>query len=263
MFLLLRRMCEDPKISIITVAFNSQSTIKHTVESVNSQDYTNIEYILIDGASTDWTLDVLSHCNDKIDYFVSEKDNGIYDAMNKGIRAASGDIIGILNSDDFYFSNNILSSVAKVFKDTNCDCLYGDLVYVNKGDSRKTVRYWKSGEFKLAKLKRGWMLPHPTFFVKKEIYEKYGLYNTTLRSAADYEMILRLLHKNDISIQYIPKILIKMRIGGESNASFFNRLRGNNEDNMAWDLNNLKKPRFIRFLKPLRKVQQFFLKPKV
>ena len=121
-------MHENPKISIITVAFNSQSTIKHTVESVNSQDYTNIEYILIDGASTDWTLDVLSHCNDKIDYFVSEEDNGIYDAMNKGIRAASGDIIGILNSDDFYFGNNVLSSVAKVFKDTNCDCLYSDLV---------------------------------------------------------------------------------------------------------------------------------------
>ena len=162
-------MCDHLKISVITVALNSQSTIKHTVDSVSSQDYPNIEYILIDGASKDWTLDVLSYCKDKIDYFVSEKDHGIYDAMNKGIRASSGDIIGILNSDDFYFNDKVISNVVKVFEDTNCDCLYGDLLYVNKGDARKTVRYWKSGMFSPLKLRRGWMLPHPTFFVKKEI----------------------------------------------------------------------------------------------
>tara|TARA_B100001758_G_C18416572_1_gene620403 strand:+ start:8771 stop:9562 length:792 start_codon:yes stop_codon:yes gene_type:complete len=263
MFLLSKNMNESLKISIITVALNSQSTIKHTIDSVSSQDYSNIEYILIDGASKDWTLDVLDYCKNSIDYFISEKDDGIYDAMNKGIKASTGDIIGILNSDDFYFNEKVISKVAKMFKETGCDCLYGDLLYVNKGDARKTVRYWKSGLFNRSKLRRGWMLPHPTFFVKKEIYEKYGLYNTTLRTAADYEMILRLLHKDNIYIEYIPEILIKMRVGGESNSSFFNRLRGNNEDNMAWDINNLKKPSFIRFLKPLRKIRQFFLKPNI
>lgn len=256
-------MLKNPKISIVTVSFNSQSTIKHTIDSVKSQTYKNKEYILIDGASNDWTLEILNFNKDKIDKFVSETDGGIYDAMNKGIIAANGDVIGILNSDDFYYNQDVLSKVAKVFSETNCDCLYGDLVFVNKGDARKIVRYWKSGKFKKNLMKKGWMLPHPTFFVKKEIYKKYGLYNTKLKSAADYEMILRLLHKENISVEYIPEILIKMRVGGESNASILNRLKGNNEDNIAWDLNGLKKPHFIRFIKPLRKIAQFFRKPKL
>ena len=256
-------MIKEPKISIITVSFNSQSTIKHTIQSVASQDYQNKEYILIDGASTDWTLDIISFLKDKINYFVSEKDNGIYNAMNKGIKASSGDIIGILNSDDFYSNNEVLSKVANIFEETDCDCLYGDLVYVDKGDARKIVRYWKSREFSKRKLRMGWMLPHPTFFVKKEIYEKYGLYNLKLKTAADYEMILRLLHNDSIKVEYLPEILIKMRIGGESNSSFLNRLKGNYEDNLAWDMNNLRKPPFIRFLKPLRKIKQFFKKPKI
>tara|TARA_B100000767_G_scaffold265186_1_gene280956 strand:- start:470 stop:1243 length:774 start_codon:yes stop_codon:yes gene_type:complete len=256
-------MIKEPKISIITVSFNSQSTIKQTIQSVDSQDYQNKEFLLIDGASADWTLDIISFLKDKINYFVSEKDNGIYDAMNKGIQAASGDIIGILNSDDFYSSNKVLSKVTKIFEETDCDCLYGDLVYVDKGDARNIVRYWKSGEFSKKKLRMGWMLPHPTFFVKKEIYEKYGLYNLKLKTAADYEMILRLLHKDNIKVEYLPEILIKMRIGGESNSSFINRIKGNYEDNLAWDMNNLRKPPFIRFLKPLRKVKQFFKKPKI
>ncbi|MDB0027594.1 glycosyltransferase, partial [Flavobacteriales bacterium] len=193
-------MIKEPKISIITVSFNSQSTIKHTIKSVDSQDYQNKEYLLIDGLSNDWTLDIVSFLKDKINYFVSEKDNGIYDAMNKGINASSGDIIGILNSDDFYSSNQVLSKVAKIFVESDCDCLYGDLVYVDKGDARNIVRYWKSGKFSKKKLRMGWMLPHPTFFVKKAIYEKYGLYNLKLKTAADYEMILRLLHKDNIKV---------------------------------------------------------------
>jgi len=253
---------KNPKISIITVSYNSQSTIKHTIDSVSSQTYKNKEYILIDGASQDWTLDILDFKKDEIDNFVSEKDDGIYDAMNKGIKAATGDIIGILNSDDFYYNQDVLSKVAKVFEETNCDCLYGDLIFVNKGDISKIVRYWKSGKFEKNIMKKGWMLPHPTFFVRKKIYQKYGLYNTSLKRAADYEMILRLLHKEKINIEYIPEILIKMRVGGESNASIWNRLKGNNEDNIAWNLNGLKKPHFIRFIKPFRKISQFFRKPK-
>ena len=255
-------MIKNPKISIITVSYNSQSTIKHTIDSVSSQTYKNKEYILIDGASKDWTLDILDFKKNEIDNFVSEPDGGIYDAMNKGIKAANGDIVGILNSDDFYYNQDVLSKVAKVFEDTDCDCLYGDLVFINKGDARKIVRYWKSGKFEKNLMTKGWMLPHPTFFVKKEIYQKYGLYNTNLKSAADYEMILRLLHKEKIIVEYIAEILIKMRVGGESNASIWNRLKGNNEDNIAWDLNGLKKPPFIRFIKPLRKISQFFTKPK-
>ena len=251
------------KISIITVSLNSQSTIKYTINSVSSQSYKNIEHILIDGGSTDWTLDIINHCKEKLSYFISEPDNGIYNAMNKGILVASGDIVGILNSDDFYFDNRVLTKVAKVFEETNCDCLYGDLVYVNKSDSRKIIRYWKSGKYIKKRFDNGWMLPHPTFFVKREIYEKYGLYNTDLKSAADYEMILRLLYKEGISTQYIPEIMIKMRAGGRSNSSILHRFRGNIEDNMAWKINNIKKPFLIRFLKPALKIKQFFLKPKI
>ncbi|MEC9209438.1 MAG: glycosyltransferase family 2 protein [Bacteroidota bacterium] len=263
MFLLYKRMIKNPKISIITVCCNSQSTIKHTIESVSSQDYPNVEYIVIDGASTDWTLKVLNYCQDKINYFISENDEGIYDAMNKGIKMATGDIIGILNSDDFYPNNNVLSKVAKMFSVSDCDCLYGDLVYVNKSDGRQVVRYWKSGEFSVSKLDKGWMLPHPTFFVKKNVYEKYGLYNTDLKTAADYEMILRLLHKYRLKVVYLPEIMVKMRMGGESNKSFWNRIKANKEDSLAWTKNQLNKPMFVRFKKPLQKLKQFFLKPEI
>lgn len=256
-------MFKNPKISIITVAFNSQSTISRTIESIFSQDYDNIEYILIDGGSTDWTLDIIENYKDKIDFFVSEEDDGIYDAMNKGIRQATGDIVGILNSDDFYPNNTVISDVVDVFRKDNCDSLYGDLVYVKLSNAKNIVRYWKAGIFSQLKLKRGWMLPHPTFFVKKSIYDRFGLYNTELRSAADYEMILRLLYKYSITVSYIPIILVKMSIGGTSNANIINRMRANKEDGKAWRLNNLKEPRFVRLLKPLQKVKQFFLKPKI
>ncbi len=256
-------MIKHPKISVITVSYNSQSTIKHTVESVASQDYDNTEYVIVDGKSSDWTLDILDFCKDKINVFISERDNGIYDAMNKGILASSGDVIGILNSDDFYASNNILSKVAKVFEASDCDCVYGDLLYVDRGDAAKVIRYWKSGEFNKKKLDNGWMLPHPTFFVKREIYDKYGLYNVDLNSAADYEMTLRLLYKNKLKAIYINDILVKMRMGGKSNRTLWNRLKANNEDGLAWSKNHLQKPFFLRFKKPLKKLKQFFLKPKL
>ncbi len=251
------------KLSIITVAYNSQSTIRQTIESVLSQDYDNIEYIIIDGGSTDWTLDIVKNYKDKIGYFVSETDDGIYDAMNKGINAATGDIIGILNSDDFYPNNFVISNVVKTFLNRGCDAVYGDLVYVKQNDASKIVRYWQSGMYTIKKIKNGWMLPHPTFFVKKEMYERYGYYNTDLRSAADYEMILKLLYKRNINVFYIPMILVKMRMGGASNSSIMNRLRANKEDGLAWTKNQLNKPMFVRIKKPLQKIRQFFLKPKV
>jgi len=255
----------DPeiKISIITVSYNSEKTIKDTIESVLSQDYSNIEYIIIDGGSTDGTVDIIKEYTDKISYFVSEPDTGIYDGMNKGIKAATGGVIGILNSDDFYPNSYVISNVAKTFVNQSCDAVYGDLVYVKENDTSQIARYWQAGEYSTSSIKNGWMLPHPTFFVKKEMYERYGYYNTDLKSAADYEMILKLLYKQNISVIYIPMILVKMRMGGASNSSLVNRLRANKEDGLAWTKNQLNKPLFVRFKKPLQKIRQFFLKPKV
>ena len=261
MFLLYRRMSKSTKISIITVSFNSAKTIKDTIESIISQNYNNIEYLIIDGGSLDGTIDIAKKYSNHIEYIVSDSDNGIYDAMNKGIKAATGDIIGILNSDDFYPNSEIISNVAKIFSKSECDCLYGDLVYVNKRDRQKIVRYWKSGDFSISKLENGWTLPHPTFFVRKSVYDEYGLYNTDFKTASDYEMILRLLYKNKLKVAYFPEVMVNMRIGGESNRSFWNRLRANQEDGLAWTYNKLNKPMFIRIKKPLQKLKQFFLKP--
>ena len=255
-------MNSSPKISIITVSFNSAETIKETIESILIQDYNNIEYIIIDGGSSDETIDIVKSYSEKISYFISEKDNGIYDAMNKGIKAATGDIVGILNSDDFYPNSFVLSNVAKSFKKYNCDAVYGDLVYVKEKDTTQIKRYWQAGNYNTSKIKNGWMLPHPTFFVKKVMYDRYGLYNTDLKSAADYEMILKLLYKENISVQYIPMILVKMRMGGASNSTFLNRIRANKEDGLAWTKNQLNKPMFVRIKKPLQKAIQFFKKPK-
>jgi len=251
------------KISIITVSFNSVETIRDTIKSIISQDYENIEYILIDAGSTDGTLDIIKEYEGYINYFSSEEDDGIYDGMNKGISVASGEVVGILNSDDFYPNSYIVSNVARTFEKRNCDAVYGDLVYVKFYDTDKIVRYWQSGNYSVKKIKNGWMLPHPTFFVKREMYEKYGYYNTELKSAADYEMILKLLYKQNINVFYIPMILIKMRMGGKSNASIMNRIRANKEDGLAWTENQLNKPLFVRIKKPLQKIKQFFLKPKL
>ena len=255
-------MNSSPKISIITVSFNSAKTIKETIESILIQDYNNIEYIIIDGGSSDETIDIVKSYSEKISYFISEKDNGIYDAMNKGIKAATGDIVGILNSDDFYPNSFVLSNVAKTFKKYNCDAVYGDLVYVKAKDTTQIKRYWQAGNYNTSKIKNGWMLPHPTFFVKKVMYDRHGLYNSDLKRAADYEMILKLLYKENISVHYIPMILVKMRMGGASNSTFLNRIRANKEDGLAWTKNQLNKPMFVRIKKPLQKAIQFFKKPK-
>jgi len=256
-------MNSNLKISVITVSFNSQNTLRQTIESVLSQNYDNVEFILIDGGSTDWTLDIINNYKDRINFFVSEPDKGIYDAMNKGIIAASGDVIGILNSDDFYTDEAIIKKVSDKFHESTCDAVYGDLLYVKSMDASKIFRYWKSGSFSVKKLRKGWMLPHPTFFVKKSVYEKYGLYNTQFNSASDYDMILRLLYKYKMKVEYIPSILVKMRMGGASNSSIQNRIRANKEDGLAWSKNQLNKPMFVRIKKPLQKIKQFFLKPKL
>ena len=249
------------KISIITVCYNSEKTIRYTIESLISQEYKDIEYIVIDGGSTDQTLEIIKEYNNSITFLSSEIDNGIYDAMNKGINVAKGNIIGILNSDDFYPNNFIISNVVNSFNN-KIDAVYGDLVYVDPINTKKVLRYWKSGTYTRKKIKNGWMLPHPTFFVRKTIYDKYGLYDSSLHQSADYAIFINFVYKNKINVAYIPEILVHMRNGGKSNKSIFNRFKGNKEDLLAWKLNNLSPPRFIRFKKPLHKIKQFFQKPK-
>ena len=246
------------KISIITICFNSSATIENAIRSVLSQTCLNVEYIIVDGKSTDKTLEVISKYKDRIAKIVSEKDEGIYFALNKGIALATGDVIGLLHSDDFYANEKILARVADEFNKRNVESVYGDLQYVNKNNVAKIFRHWKAGEYNEGIFIKGWVPPHPTFFVKKSVYEKLGTFNTQLKTAADYELMLRFLHKHKITTSYIPEVLVKMRVGGKSNVSLKNRIKANREDRLAWELNGVE-PGFFTFLsKPLSKISQFF-----
>ncbi len=216
------------KISIITVCFNSAKTIMDTIHSVANQDYTDIEHIVVDGGSTDGTVEIISKAS-SIARFVSEPDEGIYDAMNKGISMANGDIVGILNADDFYNSNHVLSSIAKVFENSSIDACYADLVYVDQNDTDKVVRYWKSSSFKQGLFLKGWMPPHPTFFCKKSVYEKYGVFNLDYKIAADVEILFRFIEQVGIKTGYLPELLVRMRMGGTTNKSISNILIQNRE----------------------------------
>lgn len=249
-----------PKVSIITVCYNSERTIEDTLQSVINQSYLNIEYIVIDGVSTDNTLSIINKYKDKITTIVSEKDNGIYDAINKGIHLATGDIIANLNSDDFYIDNNVIADVVATFEKEKTDTLYADLYYVDAVNTNKIVRYWKSKQYKEGLFLKGWMPPHPTFFVKKEVYQKYGLFDLQFKSAADYEIMLRFVHRFKTSIAYLPRVIVKMRVGGVSNASLKNRIKANQEDRKAWEVNGLKPQAFTLIFKPLSKLLQFVRK---
>lgn len=246
------------KISIITVCFNNEATIEDTIRSVQEQDYPNIEYIIVDGKSTDSTLQLIDKYKNKISKIISEKDEGMYFAINKGISVASGDVIGILNADDFYANEKIISTVMKEFSEKKIDSVYGDLQYVHREDTQKIFRNWKSKSFDPKLFLLGWMPPHPTFFVKRKCYEKFGLFNTSLTISADYEIMLRFLFKQKISSIYISKVLVKMRTGGLSNLSLKNRIKANKEDRLAWKLNGLQPTSLTMILKPLSKLKQFF-----
>ncbi len=246
-------------ISIITATYNSASTIRDTLDSVASQKGVTIEHIIVDGKSTDNTLDVVRKYK-HVATLISEPDKGIYDAMNKGVNLATGDVIAILNSDDFYQNNFVLSTVMTVFEDFGVDSCYGDLQYVDQNNTSKIVRTWKAGAFNRKKFLTGWMPPHPSFFVKKEVYQRYGLFDLRLKSSADYELMLRFLYRHRISTHYIPKVLVKMRAGGQSNASLLNRIKANKEDQLAWKINSLKPWPFTTWLKPIRKIGQFHFK---
>jgi glycosyltransferase len=275
------------KISIITASLNAGATIRDCLESVQGQTHGDVEHIVVDAASTDGTLAVLDEYQGRLARVISEPDRGIYDGMNKGLRLATGEVVGILNADDMYFSPQVLAKVARVFAEKRVESCYGDLVYVApakggakvpagfsprpdplphgerglKKEGDRVVRYWRSGEFAPGKFYQGWMVPHPTFFVRRQVYERYGGYNLDLGTAADYELMLRLLLRHRISTAYLPEILIRMRAGGASNATLARRLQANRMDRKAWAVNGLKPYPWTLLLKPLRKLGQWVARP--
>ena len=248
-----------PKVSIITSVYNNKETIAEAIESVLSQTYDNIEYIVVDGASKDGTVNIIQKYADKITTFVSEADKGIYDGLNKGVALATGDVIGFLHSDDLFENEYVVEKIAEAFLISGVDSIYGDLTYVSKEDTSKVVRFWKSGVCTLAKLKRGWMPPHPTFYVRREVYEKFGSFDTSFKIAADYDSILRFLGRESITTHYIPEVLVKMRVGGASNKSLKNLLQKSREDVRAMKKNGVGHLGSL-FVKNVSKLPQFFKK---
>ena len=244
------------KVSIITATYNSAATVLDTLKSVQSQTWQELEHIVVDGASTDDTLRLLEAGKHR-GPFVSEPDKGIYDAMNKGIQIASGEIVGILNSDDVYANPTIIEKVVQLFEQTGADAVYGDLWYVDAADMQRVKRKWVAGSYRREAFLYGWMPPHPTFFVRKSVYEQYGLFNLDMYTAADYELMLRFLYKYQIPAAYLPEVMVKMRVGGASNQSLKNRLLANKGDRLAWRVNGLKPYWFTVTLKPIRKITQF------
>jgi glycosyltransferase involved in cell wall biosynthesis len=247
---------QDLKISLVTVAYNAESTISCCIESVIAQSFKNIEYIVIDGGSTDKTLEIINQFKQHINVLVSEPDKGIYDAVNKGIKLATGQVIGLLNADDFFPDNEVLSSLALAFEQHNAEIIYGDLDYVNsKGN---IVRKWRSGEYRHGMFNRGWMPPHPTFYCKRDLFEKFGFYSLNYGTAADYELMLRFLHLNRINAFYLKKVMVKMKIGGKSNKNFISHVKGSFFDLRAMRTNNILFPIITIMFKPLRKIFQYF-----
>lgn len=246
------------KVTIITATYNSAKTLKLNLDSVAKQLYHNIEHIIIDNASSDGTLELLNKYS-HIARIISEKDAGIYDAMNKGIANATGDIIGILNSDDYLANENTIATIVSEFKATKADAVYGNLIYVKNNDPQKIKRVWVAGGYNPNLFYSGWMLPHPTFYVRKEVYERYGNYNTSFRYAADYEMILRLLLKHKIAIAPIRAVIVYMLAGGAGNKNIGTRIKVNLEDRRAWETVGLAPKWYTLHLKPMRKLWQYII----
>lgn len=245
------------KVSIITATYNSEKSIQRAIDSVASQNYADIEHIIIDGGSTDNTLSIIKSNNGKISRIISEKDKGIYDALNKGIKIATGNIIGFLNSDDVFTNPHVISRIVNCFNIKKTDVVYGNIVYQSKdNENKKTIRYWRSNVYNPGCLKFGWMPPHPTVYCKREVYEKWGLYNDSFKISSDYEFILRIFKQPSVSKAFLPTIMVKMDVGGVSNRSIKNILLKTREDYKAIRLNNIGG--FITvILKNLRKLGQF------
>jgi glycosyltransferase len=244
------------KITIITAVKNNKDFIENCIQSVLSQTYKDIEYIIVDGHSTDGTLDIIKKYRNRIADLIIQENDGIYEALNTGIRSASGEIIGILHADDVYANENIIGKIVAIFEKYKVDSLYGDLLYVSRENLSNIIRYWRAGDFEINKIKFGWMVPHPTFFVKKIIYNRLGSFNENFRISADYELILRFLYKSRVTCYYLHEVLVKMRYGGLSNKNLWQLIRKSYEDYIAVKLFGLGFTTII--LKNLVKIQQFF-----
>ena len=249
------------KISIITVSYNSSSTICDTFESVLQQIYPDIEYIVVDGLSIDGTVDIIKEYKPKFNgrmRWISEKDNGLYDAMNKGINMATGDVVGIINSDDLLAEPDAIKKVMDVFNNSDVDCVYADLYYVSQDNTNHIVRHWKSR--KVGTFAKGWHPAHPTFYVKKSVYDKYGTFNLKYRLAADFEIMLRLIEKCKISTHYLPVPLVRMRLGGATSKNLQNILKGNIECYNAFKDNKISVSILYPLYRIVPKFKQFFHK---
>lgn len=245
------------KVSIITVCFNAEEFIESCIKSVISQDYNDIEYIIIDGNSTDTTLQIINSYKKNISKIISEKDKGIYDALNKGIKLATGDVIGFLHADDFFASNNVLSTIVSTFIKFKAHIVYGNLDYVDRENPSKIIRKWRSQEFNEKLILFGWMPAHPTVYIKKEIYKEHGLFDTNYKYAADYDLLIRFFYKTNFIKKYLSEVIIKMRVGGLSNSSLKNRWFANREDFNVLKKNKVPFAKWIAFIKPVRKIFQF------
>ncbi|MDD2752162.1 MAG: glycosyltransferase family 2 protein [Candidatus Omnitrophica bacterium] len=246
--------------SIITVSYNSQDTIRAAIESVLGQSYADIEYLIIDNCSTDATLDIAKGYQDKRIKIVSEKDNGMYHALNRGIKLATGEVVAFLHSDDTYYDKNVIKKIAEVFThNPQTESCYGNLIYVNRKDNNKIIRFWMAGKFNYSLLASGWMVPHPTFCVRKRVYDKYGLFNLDFKIASDYEIILRFLYKYRISTYYIDETLIKMNLGGNSNRDLWHLFIKSYEDYKIMRIYGISPLALIK--KNLTKASQFYKKP--
>jgi glycosyltransferase len=247
------------KISVISTVLDRAGTIGEAIESVHSQRDVDVEHLIQDGGSTDGTLEIIRQIAGPSVALVSEPDSGIYDAINRGIHRATGDVIGLMHSDDVFGHSGVLSRVAAAFEASDVDGVYGDLQYVAANDPTRVIRHWRSGEYRHDLLKRGWMPPHPTLYLRREVFERFGLYDTSFRIAADYDAMLRYLVKGQIKLSYIPEVLVKMRIGGESNRSLGRILLKSREDLRALRNNDVGGLGTLA-AKNFRKISQFLIR---
>lgn len=255
------RSHRSPKISVVTAVFNRAGTIAEAIESVQRQSHPSIEHIIQDGGSTDGTLDEIARLSAENTNVISECDLGIYDAINRGIARATGDVVGLMHSDDFFAENTVLARIAAAFADPTVDGVYGDLEYVSAENTSRVIRHWRSGEYDPGLLKRGWMPPHPTLYLRREVFESHGVYDTSFNIAADYDAMLRFMVQGNINLAYIPEVLVKMRMGGESNRSLGRIIRKSREDLRAIRNNGVGGLGTLA-AKNLSKLSQFIVKDK-
>lgn len=248
------------RVSIITVTYNSEKYLPDCIDSVAKQVNADIEHIIIDGRSTDGTVDVIKRYGRHISKWISETDRGMYDAINKGMAMATGDIIGILNSDDMLETEDVISTIVETFEKEHVGAVYGDLEYVYSDDINKVFRIWKGKPYKRSLFNLGWMPAHPTFYIKRALVEEFGGYESHYFTAADYEFMSRYLFHHWVNAFYIPKLIVKMRVGGQSNKNFQQRFRANRRDYLAMKKNNIPFAFFVSILKPLSKLHQFYKK---